>query len=651
MLFKKSKLVSSRVICQIICRCVTLTLCTVPFVAMAGGQDALILRQARRAQEAKRPEDVVRWWLLNNSFQSIEQRQNVLLPDLRSVLWASIGTLGLCPQNLDSDTLGAGLWPIAMHNYLVLNLTPKKSAGETIPSAFDTFAKGKQTRNIAFDDVLSSAELVNTKIKRGPCGVRAEVLANIDLNEPLLEDARERTKIAFAMLRYLKLAKSTLNRLRVPSTAALDARIFDLKLFFANQKLGPKAQGLPFPEKDELIATAASWGALEWLELLPQRRQFLFNQVAPHFGKAEDREAVVLGVVDALIEQKQGSEVLFWLAFLDSNSYETRKKIWDGMRGERLLLLGPEQGFTARTFVALHRGISFFEQGQIREALRTFAVAVRTADENRNAEVFRVLARRWLSYLAGSYEVEVALVMVLREILPREDYAVVLQDLVWRAALRFDKRSFGTLMTQATGRQAWVARLERLSPLAAGNLGAFSQELTKGFEDDPHGTARFVSLFLDQLETEESKVRLSLRNVLRSIQASLAGMQAEQEKTKRRFRFLAELLPRCDSLLQGLHNKGQGLSNQDEKVRALNPGATVFAGNVRLAPSDIVPWPFGRTEIEAPSVFSPLTLVPIDFPANLPGGLPLGLPVSSQDSQAGQPGHAEVSIAGWRIAE
>ena len=67
-------------------------------------------------------------------------------------------------------------------------------------------------------------------------------------------------------------------------------------------------------------------------------------------------------------------------------------------------------------------------------------------------------------------------------------------------------------------------------------------------------------------------------------------------------------MERTQAILEGLGGLGLDASARD-RARALAPGSTVFAGSVRLAPGDPLPWPFSGPEPSAPSIFEPIQLV------------------------------------------
>ena len=49
------------------------------------------------------------------------------------------------------------------------------------------------------------------------------------------------------------------------------------------------------------------------------------------------------------------------------------------------------------------------------------------------------------------------------------------------------------------------------------------------------------------------------------------------------------------------------------KARTHSPEQSTFAGAIRLAPTDPLPRPFFAPEPEAPSVFTPLALDPVEW--------------------------------------
>jgi len=59
----------------------------------------------------------------------------------------------------------------------------------------------------------------------------------------------------------------------------------------------------------------------------------------------------------------------------------------------------------------------------------------------------------------------------------------------------------------------------------------------------------------------------------------------------------------------GSFRRGAAHEQVEQRFQALAPKHEAFAGNIRLAPADPLPWPFVMPDPEAPSAFVPLLLV------------------------------------------
>jgi len=74
----------------------------------------------------------------------------------------------------------------------------------------------------------------------------------------------------------------------------------------------------------------------------------------------------------------------------------------------------------------------------------------------------------------------------------------------------------------------------------------------------------------------------------------------------------AELhLERVQAILEGL--KRLDASSPADRARTHAPARDTFAGAIRLAPADPLPWPFVAPSPEAPSAFTPLNLEPVEW--------------------------------------
>jgi hypothetical protein len=105
-------------------------------------------------------------------------------------------------------------------------------------------------------------------------------------------------------------------------------------------------------------------------------------------------------------------------------------------------------------------------------------------------------------------------------------------------------------------------------------------------------------------------VRRALTPLLRQLARALDGVSAQPNVSKGQARRADELAQRNQAILTGL---GQLDDSTAARARALAPGQSAFAGNLRLAPGDPLPWPFPLFEPVAPSPFRPLVLEPVEW--------------------------------------
>ncbi len=149
-------------------------------------------------------------------------------------------------------------------------------------------------------------------------------------------------------------------------------------------------------------------------------------------------------------------------------------------------------------------------------------------------------------------------------------------------------------------------------------------ELKAASQDGPWETNRFFKQLIEILEREEADVRRANRSLIEQalsvldLIANTPGVAKTNEKQAR------ELGGRAQALLESMGVPANAGSN----TRAMELSHSAFAGSLRLAPADPLPWPFTTPEIQAPSAFTPFVLVPIEW--------------RSADGQL---------VFGWRITE
>jgi hypothetical protein len=588
----------------------------------------LVFYNARLALRDDRPADALKLWLIRNSLAN-EGARSHHDEDFRSVTWAALGDLGLCQDGFAKDDQGgAGLWPLALHNWLIQTLAKGPPPPPRTP--FDAFDVGRQQRFFSVHDVLSSSELKSATFVRSFC-----FAPTVELGHEPWADLTDRLTAGRLLRRLLVMSLKTLVREKVLSVAAVEARIFDLDLALAQLQArrsrrdgvaaNQKARNVGVSEtgaKEAREAAAAwpknsaqaaflrkslTWTASEWLTLNRQRRLFLFAQARPFADDVNASQQLVLDIIDALIERKAGDEIESWIGFLDADRHAA---LTSGERGKRILELDRTSGFRERAAIALQRGVGFLEAGQQQEALRSFAYAMSSAEDSRDSTATLALARRWLSYVLSRYETNDEVISTLKALVPKQEYNSVIEDLVWRAALSADEKSFERVVASAPRGSAFDARIARLRLLARGKAGEMVTGLRDATADEPYLTLRFVRQLLEELEAEDADVRKANAPMLKLVINVLDSLVGAPGGNKSQSRSAEELIARANSILEGL---SQLDASAAAKARALSPRHETFAGNIRLAPADVLPWPFRAPETEAPSAFIPLALEPLEW--------------------------------------
>ncbi len=597
-------------------------------------EQTLIYYNARMALRENQPLEAVKLWFLRNAVEDQTGRVSPHDADFHSVTWAALGQLGVCPDGHPKDEAGAGLWPLALHNWVVRNMGRRHPGKRT--RAYDAFQVGRQQRLIAIGDVLGAEELANVQLFRGRCSRAWRAM--VESGELPTAELGDR-QVAVRLLRYLlERARSTLAFDRVRGWAAVEARVFDLDLQQTNlaaraarrdtrtltqdaRELGLSGTSVQAMADEAPITTLAAstgassvlracdgWPVSEWMALSHDRRLFLFHHARLQGGDVERLDAIALGVIDALIATGEGDQVTLWIAQRTELTGNT-SALWNGERGQRLLALDGVSGFRERAVVALHRGVEQLERGALPDAMRSFAFALQHAPESSASESVDALARRWLTWVAARFEIGDELLVTLRELVSRRVYSGLLEDLLWRAAFRADQASFERGLDHQPGRGALMRRADLLAPLSRGDVRGFLGQVRDGLEASPSETLRFLEQLVERLEAEDAEVREGLSAVLEGLMQLVAPLEGDGRG--RQGRTAGVLLDRVQGMLEGLGRLGE---SSEEVARALSPNRDVFVGSVRLAPSDPLPWPFRVHDPPAPSVFEPLQLTPIEWP-------------------------------------
>ena len=609
-------------------------------LARATPSDAtLVYYNARMALREGHASEAVKLWLLRNAMVDRDNHVSAHDDDFRSVTWAALGDLGLCQDGYATDGDGVGLWPLALHNQFVRNLGRSKPAKLARP--FLSFELDRQQRYISVTDIPNAAELKTLKFARTPC-LRAKLFWITEGGSPF-EKLTDRQVAARLLRRLLVKAKGTLEKDHVRGLSVIEARLFDIDLQLTSlavreararalkdarrgRELGMSRPSIDAMNADapkttlpadsdaaRILRASASWPASEWLALEPGRRLFLYTQARSYDADPVTFDAIGLAILDGLIAKGDGAGVEVWTGQLADGD---QRRIWDGERGAALLALDDGAGFRERSVIALHRGVDQLERGALMDALRSFAYARQHSDESRASAELEGLTLRWLTYVCSRFAITPDLLVTLQELVPRRDYSVILEDLLWTAAFHSDAASFRTGLTHQLGRGALERRLALLEPLASGDLPRFSTGLKQGLAESPSETLRFLNQLVQRLEVEDADLRSAHIPTLVVIRRVLLPLALDALSGGSQGRAAAELMERTQAIAEGVG----GLPDESTRDRAhrLAPAATVYAGSIRLAPSDPLPWPFHPTDPTAPSIFTPLTLRPVEW--RDPGG-------------------------------
>jgi len=596
---------------------------------------------ARMALREGDPEEALKLWLLRNSLAQEAGTVGVHDADFHSVTWAALGDIGICQDGIRTDETGAGLWPLALHNWIVKNMRRRVRRGGG-PKPFRAFQLGQQQRFFAVGDVLSTRELEAVDFFKGRCS--RQRWAIVAAGETVTAELSDKQVTARVLSDLLVRAEESLGP-DVRGTAALAARRFDLQLTMAElaarearregvakarqgrligmsraevQVMGTEQEGYTFADDSEparILKASATWSIDEWMTLSPDRRIVLFDHASAYVEDPERWRTVALGILDRLVAQGEGVQVRAWIARVDRSSEDTPPEVRDlvveGERGRALLGLGEETDFGERSVVALHRGVNQLGRGEMMEALASFALAMSEAPASSRSDQVSGLARRWLSYVTAQFEISEDLLVTLEELVPRRDYDVIVEDLMWKAALHADAGSFDKAAASQQGRGATRRRMDLLRPLARGDIGGMANQVQERLEASPSETLRFLELFLQQLEREGADVRSMHIPTLLALREVVRPVSSDGEGEGRRARTADGWMVRSQGLLEGLDQLADGEAR--DRARSVAPGAAVFAGSVRVAPADPLPWPFLSIKMQAPSVFEPMELTPIEW--------------------------------------
>ncbi|MEY3901533.1 MAG: hypothetical protein RL189_839, partial [Pseudomonadota bacterium] len=373
----------------------------------AEATDYQLLLSSRAYIAGRRHEDALKVWFLKNTLSSVRGTPSLQESALASAAWLAMARLRACPEDMPQDA--HGLWRVALHNMILSSLFREQPAPPASP--FAAFSNGRQQRKISARDVLSAEELNGVKFTEGGCSVISSLrLQGMDYFNYLFDDSPPtRPQAAMLMIDVLHKASSELRD--VQGLPVLQARIFDLHLFLIGRSEMTE-------ETEKILSDAAQWKVADWMALPASRRLFLFKKVFDRSSEKFTDRRKILPIIDVLLDQSAGSDLNSWIGLysVDASPAELRE-LWSGERGGRLLSLDKQSGFFGRPAIALRRGLSALESGDIHSALKNLGLAINySGQEEGDDSVASQLAKRWISYISGTWKVTPELVAVLKEV-------------------------------------------------------------------------------------------------------------------------------------------------------------------------------------------------------------------------------------------
>jgi hypothetical protein len=341
-----------------------------------------------------------------------------------------------------------------------------------------------------------------------------------------------------------------------------------------------------------------------------------------------DIERTILQNIDELIARKNGKELEQWLGFATARDRKKKdadgkappspaatathaalaSKIVLGDRGAKLLGLSPKNGFRERSVVALWRGVDALQRGLPLDAMRGFATAMQRSDESKNRDEIHNLAKRWFAYVLAQHRVDDESLSILKEFVAPIDRNELLEVLLWRAAFYVDAASFDRVAELVRKGGSLDLRVAHLELLSRGDAGAMWTQVRADYKSSAQPIYKLAHQLTDELATESLDVRLKNRVTLELGRALLAEVAAGANRGLANR--IAELLRRMQTMLDTVDEYDRSAIG---RARSAAPGSEAFAGSVRLAPGDPMPWPFPIPRVQPPSPFSALVIDPVEW--------------------------------------
>ena len=563
-----------------------------------GNQNMERLRTRAHANLNTHPINSLRAWFLhqallrqtNDEEYPVDSSLTFATPQkgFRSIAWVSAAKLRICPIGLPQDSSEAGIWPLALHNLLILQSgSGRRYTGQR--AAADSLARGRQVRQLNFSTPLNLEEIRNLKTVPTGCGLLERLKGLVPAARP-------------------NLTPQQLQRLQVPSVqkAQIARQLLQKSLSLTNWQWtqGREVVQARIREIDFYLSTLnTEAGSAKKLE-----NHYRSLRVSD-WAKIPDRTALhVLTSMHGKLQPELFKEVLkdrirqkianADTSFLDNwlSLYPQKlgpEDIWLPM-GEKLLGMPeskeskePEEpdhsDFSGRPHLALFLAAKSYENRDDSLALTYLSQSYQLASGHPEQQKLRAMTNQAMASLLANYRLDPEALQTLESLLEKKDLQPMLQKLAWSGFFLRDKATL-RFLTQLKKKHG--AKLQDL----LGHLQKISRPDIQAFKSAKF--RRFFGQFLDKLGSRSDQDLLPLLPSLRQWKKTLTGSQNFRRRT------LEKHLAKLQSVLLGL----------EKRKIAVTSATLVDLGAVHTRTRISYYWPYKKAAVLPPNIFRPIQI-------------------------------------------
>lgn len=558
-----------------------------------------IIQSAKSALNEKNYDDVIKLWLIHNGIKS--QLEKAQYGELITLTWYAASRLGICPQNLPKDELGAGLWSIVVHNYII---SPRKTKG--IQDRYGigklrSFTKGKQYRKIDLNDVISPEELGTIRMKSGHCDISDLIVSGVDLDTA----GRKRNQYfnsntAVVLKDLLSYAQKNIATPNIIGKSVINARLFLIGLYLVknNSNKLPQIESFLAKTKRKLLGfTADDWASL------PYEIQFaLFPSALETIEHRDKRQQLILGIIDRLIALKKGESVEGFIAFLDAQSDPLlKRKIWNETRSNGLLALDRERtGFKGRSIIAWHKAVEYYDKGDLEGAFKYFSLALEFAGENPKEELIKRRIKNWISRILSEYRFDRRVIDFLYSYLKTTELREIEKELIWKAAIYQEPYFFKKVKNRKSRYRSMNRSMVYLNLLGTKRETQLIQLIHR--TKNIRLPMKFFQAYIDRLTQESFDIHRKNISFLGSVVNVLESWSKQYPRKRDEIK---KILTNCDAILKNF--------NRDKRVgkallRDFDSRSPISLGAINIMTRNAIPWEFEKPDVKGINIFEPIDI-------------------------------------------